>query len=180
MDDLEASKARAQIARQGRIPTQGPELEPICQIDGGDTVFPAPPSKRTVLGWFGAGLIFQAFVETPVRGEHRDFVSHLRESFGKRKHLRRWTTEFEEWFIALRDVQDSHNSRSILRNALAKTGKRNSFSNLSRPRFPISRACSGLASRASNEVASWVGSPCCTRWPVRPSWMTWGGPPCAP
>src|ERR1700730_2112323 len=163
MNDIKTSKTRAQIAGQGGVPAHSPKVKPIRKIDGSHTALAAPPSKRTVFGRFRAGFVSQALVQAPIRSQHGDFMAKLRKSLGQSGHPRRWPAKFKKWFVALCDVQDSHSSRRILRNAFAKTGKRNSFCNRSRPRFPISRAWSGLASRASREVASCTGSPCCTR-----------------
>src|SRR5882762_9466791 len=107
-------------------------------------------------------------------------MPQLNQPLRKRTHFYRRSPKLHERKISLRDVQDSHRSRRIFFSDFAKTLNRNSRSTRSRPRAPISRPNSGLASSASSEVASCPASPCCTRYPVFPSSITSGAPPCAP
>src|SRR5712692_274049 len=178
--DIEILQPRPAVTLDRRIPAHRAVTHPRRQIDGLHAILIPPPAKRRPLCRDSFFLSLQPLFQAPVRRENRDLVASPRQAFGKRAHLHRWAAEFEKGSVRFRDVQDSHCSRRTFFSDFAKTLKRNSCSARCRPRAPISFACAGSASSASMDVASWIGSPCGTRYPVTPSSMTSGAPPCAP
>src|ERR1700676_2807692 len=162
VDYVEILQAGAQVARQGGIPAGGVVVKPVRQIDGFYTANFTLPTERAVLGGGFAGKFREAAFETPIRSENGNLVAQLSKPFGKRADLFGRAAKLKKWRVALRDVQDSHNSRRIFLKALEKALKRYSFSTRCRPASPMRRAFSGFESRASMEVASWTVSPCWT------------------
>src|SRR5689334_969203 len=144
-------------------------MKPVGEVDGFHPADVTPLAERTVFRGRFTGKLSQPALKAPIRGEDGNFVAQLDEAFGKCADFFRRTAEFEKRRVALRDVQDSHNSRRIFLNALEKTLKRYSFSTRCRPASPIRRAFSGFERRVSIEVASCSVSPCWTTYPVTPS-----------
>src|ERR1700751_5796889 len=129
-------------------------MKPVGEIDGRDAPdFAFLPERTVFSGWF-TWEFPETALQPPIGGEDRDLVVQMGEAFGKRADLFGWTAKFKEGCVALRDVQDSHNSRRIFLKDLEKTLNRYSFSTRWRPASPIRRAFSGLESRVSSEVAS--------------------------
>src|SRR4029077_6927070 len=145
------------------IPADPPVTQPGRKIDRFHAILPAPPAKRRAFRRVFLFRGLQPFFKAPIGGEHRHLMAAPRQSFETSAHLNRRATEFEEWRVSFRDVQDSHWSRRIFLSDFEKTLKRNSCSTRAFPRVPISLACTGSVRMACRAVASWMGSPWGTR-----------------
>src|SRR5450755_1405217 len=172
MHNVKIYESGAAVTFNCGIPAEGVIAQPSREIDGLHGSFSEAPAERGAIGANVRGPRRQPRLDTPIGCEHGNLIAALREALGQGMHFDGRAAEFEERCVCLRDVQDSHCSRRIFFRDLAKTLKRNSLATRSRPRSPILRARAGLARKVSMQVASWVASPCCTRYPVTPSCTT--------
>src|SRR4029077_19248494 len=180
MHGVEILQPRPAVALHGRVPAHRAVTQPRRHVNRLHAILSPPPAKWRSFRCDFFLLRLQPLFQAPVGRKNRYLVAPPRQSLGKCAHLHRWAAEFKKRIVRFRNVQDSHWSRRIFFRVLAKALKRNSFSARCWPRAPISFACAGSASSASIDVASWIGSPCGTRYPVTPSSMISGAPPCAP
>src|SRR6267142_1296483 len=179
MHDFKAIQILVAIAGDTRIPAGRTVMKPSRQIYAIHSIGVLRPSEGATLCDY-AILVRLALLVAPIGGKYRDLVAPLRQSIRKRFHFRWWSAKFVKRRVRLRHAQDSHKSRSILRNDLANVAKRNSFSTRCFPRRPMSCAITGFSRSVSMAVASCTASPCGIRYPVFPSSITSGAPPCAP
>src|SRR5690242_1278405 len=177
--DIEIPQTRAAESLHGGIPARRPVVKPRRQVNGRRSPRVAPPSERAPFRWSRAQFR-EPLLHSPVRRQHRHLVPSSSHPLRKRPHFDRRPAELVKWHIGFRNLQDAHSSRRIFLNDFANALNRKSRSTRSRPLRPISCATVGFSSSASMDVARCTASPCGTRYPVTPSSITSGAPPCAP